>query len=165
MTISAKERHTLVHPQLLHTCLLTGVCYRVPLPAHSSVPAMQLDWKCRAFPIARRWGAAPRCCHGQWLRPHCGVTRAKCIHVRIMWYRSHPLRDIRVCWEADIRSFFEPTAANSGIPRSLIQNVQDCNPWSLAHDVFSKHVAGYKHDWECEFLWLQPVERVVFIVK
>ena len=45
------------------------------------------------------------------------TLRAKCIHVRITRYRSHPLRDIRVCREADIRSFFEPTAANSECTR------------------------------------------------
>ena len=76
-----------------------------------------------------------------------GVTRAKCIHVRITctWYRSHPLRDIRVrgrypfAFRAHSRQFrVHKTSRGAWSKTSKIAIL------GLWRDGFSKHVAGYR---------------------
>ena len=70
-----------------------------------------------------------------------------------------PLHDIRFCREADIRSFLEPTSGYSDCTRHpeeadtkrlRLQSLVSARRLPNA----SKHVAGNKSDWECEFSWL-----------
>ena len=92
---------------------------------------------------------APRCRHHHTAESH---EPSACV--------SRDVGLIRVQWQISVRflSPQPPIESAHDIPRSLIQNVRDCNPPSLAQRLSnaSKHVAGFKRDWECEFPWVQP---------